>query len=106
MAVLIPLILLFVYFAFLFLRKKKKEREEEILQEQHMLEQRRWALFQIYVWLKNTKQNHNEILSKLCDSRKAQEAAAMKLTAAEQYNSDDEDNNSNVTSTGKETTLY
>lgn len=41
MAVLIPLLLLFVYFAFLFLKKKKKEREEEILQEQHLMDQRR-----------------------------------------------------------------
>lgn len=39
--------------------------------------------------------------------RKAQEAATRKITEAEEYNSEEDDNNSNLTSTGaKETNIY
>ncbi|KAJ8947709.1 hypothetical protein NQ318_001548 [Aromia moschata] len=80
LAVLIPLVLLLVYIAFIFLKRRQKEREEEELHEKEYEEQK----------------------------MRAQEAAARKLTAAEDLNSDEEDNNSNITSTanGKETTVY
>ncbi|CAH1106298.1 unnamed protein product [Psylliodes chrysocephalus] len=79
MIVLIPLILLFVYLAYRFLKKKQKEKEET--QHQALMYQEQ--------------------------KRKAQEAATRKITEAEEYNSEEDDNNSNLTSTGaKETNIY
>ncbi|XP_030753832.1 protein mesh-like isoform X2 [Sitophilus oryzae] len=74
--VMIPLILLFTYLAYMFLKSKQKEKEEEDQQEQALLEQK----------------------------KRAQEAAAKKLTEAEEETDTESNVMSDVTTVSPEPT--